>query len=391
MRIARVLTRLNLGGPARQVLASDPRLVRRGHELRLFVGRPEPGEGDLFDRAVELGLDVVRVPGLARGWSVRRDLEARRFLRRALAEYRPELIHTHASKAGALGRAAARSLSKQGQAPATVHTFHGHVLEGYFPASIARGLTALERKLARDTDRLVAVSHATADDLVRLGVAPEEKLVVVPPGVELAPFLEIEQRDGALRERLGCDPDTFLVGVLGRLAEVKRPEWVLEVFGLLAERYPRLQVVFLGDGDQRRALERGIEALGAGLSERVHMVGAVEDVAAALADVDAVLLTSRSEGLPVALIEAAAAGRPVVATRVGGVAEVVAEERTGYLGETVDELAYGVAQLLEDPRLGPALGHRGRLRVAVRHGGEALADRLERLYRVVLEERTCAS
>jgi glycosyltransferase involved in cell wall biosynthesis len=387
MRIARVLTRLNLGGPARQVLASDPRLVRRGHTVRIFAGTPEPGEGDLFETARARGLDVVRVPGLARGWSVAGDLRARRFLRAALAEFQPDVVHTHASKAGALGRSAARVVPQA----VRVHTFHGHVLEGHFPGPLARGLAAVERKLARDTQRVIAVSHATADDLVRLGVVDEARLVVVPPGIELAEQLALEGRSGELRSLVGAADDVFLVGVIGRLAQVKCPDRAVDVFALLAARYPQLQLVFIGDGDQRRMLERRIGALAEAERRRVHLVGAVEHMPPVLADLDAVLATSRAEGLPVALIEAAAAALPVVATRAGGTAELVAEERTGFLGETVDELAYGLGRLLDDARLGPALGRRARVRVAERHGADKLADRLEALYAALCEEQRCAS
>lgn len=387
MRIARVLTRLNLGGPARQVLASDPLLGARGHVVRIFTGTPEPGEGDLFERARELGLDVVRVPGLARGWSPVGNLRARAFLRDALAEFKPDVLHTHASKAGALARSAA---AKFPQLP-RVHTFHGHVLEGYFAQPVSKGIAAVERKLAEATDRIVAVSHATADDLVRLGVTSEDKLVVVPPGIELGEFVAIDGPTGELRKLVGAGPEVQLVVVLGRLAEVKRPEWAIDVFELLAERYPQLQVVFLGDGDQRGLIERRIRALGAAWQERVHLLGAVENVAPLFADMTAVLLTSRSEGMPVALIEAAAAARPVVATRVGGVPEIVVEERTGYLGNTVDELAYGLAQLLDSPRNAAAMGQRARMRAQSRHSAEALATRLEALYTAVIEARRCAS
>jgi len=386
MRIARVLTRLNLGGPARQVLASDPLLAQRGHALRIFAGTPEPGEGDLFETARGRGLDVVRVPGLRRGLSLG-DVRARSFLRRELVAFAPDVVHTHASKAGALGRAALRGRREV----ARVHTFHGHVLEGYFPAGVARGIAALERRFARDTDRVVAVSHATADDLARLGIVAEEKLVVIPPGIDLAPFLALERGRGLLRAQLGASSDAHLVGVIGRLAEVKRPEWALEVFALLAARYPRLALVFAGDGDQRGFLERRIAALPAGERERVHLIGAVDDVVPLLGELAAVLLTSRSEGLPVSLIEAGAAGVPVVATRVGGVPEIVAEERTGLLGDTPDELAFALAQLLDDPALGEAMGRRARVRVEARHGAAALAARLEELYRTVVEERACAS
>lgn len=386
MRIARVLTRLNLGGPARQVLASDPRLVRRGHAVRVFAGASEPGEGDLSSELAAAGVDVVRVPGLARGWSVAGDLRARAFLRRELAAFGPQVIHTHASKAGALGRSAARGLDA-----ARVHTFHGHVLEGYFGAGLSRGLRAVERKLAADTERVIAVSHATAEDLLRLGVVDERRLVVVPPGIELEPFLALEGRSGALRGLVGAGDDVFLVGVVGRLAAVKRPEWGLDVLRLLAARHPRLQIAWIGDGDQRGLLERGLAGLPAELRERAHLLGARTDMPAVLADLDAVLLTSHSEGLPVALIEAAAAGLPAVATRVGGVGEIVAEERTGFMGESVDELAFGLDRLLSEPGLAQACGRRARVRVAERHGADALAARLEAVYESAVEARACAS
>lgn len=388
MRIARVLTRLNLGGPARQALASDPRLASRGHAVRVFAGTPEPGEGELFDAFVARGIDVVRVPGLARGVSIVGDGRAYFALRAALREFRPDVVHTHASKAGALGRRAARAKPK----PALVQTFHGHVLEGYFPDAMGKGLAFLERRLARECSRVVAVSHATADDLVRLGVVEDEtKLVVIPPGIELAPLLAVRGRHGALRAELGVGEHDVLAGVVGRLAEVKRPEWALDVLAMLAPRHPRLHVAFVGDGALRGMLERRIEALPEPLRARAHLVGARADMPEVLADLDLVLLTSRSEGLPVALIEAGAAARPVVATDVGGVAEVVAHERTGFLGTTVDELAFGVAQLLENDGLGAAFGQRARLRVEARHSGDELARRLEALYAAVIEERACAS
>jgi len=392
VRIARILTRLNLGGPARQALAGDSVLARKGHEVRILAGSPEPGEGDLFDEFRRRGLDVVRVPGLARGLSPASDLRALAVLRRELLAFSPDLVHTHASKAGALGRRAARAVGRA----ARVHTFHGHVLEGYFPRALSSGLAAFERRLARSTDRVIAVSHATADDLVRLGiVADERRLVVVPPGIDLEALLAIPGRAAfpapALRTEIGVGEDAFVAGVVGRLADVKQPELALEVFSILAERHPRLHLAFVGDGALRRVLERRIAALEAGRARRVHLLGAREDMVPVLAGLDAVLLTSRAEGAPIALIEAAAAARPAVASDVGGVGEIVAHERTGFLGRGVDELAFGLARLLDEPGLGAAMGARARTRVATRHSAESLAGRLESLYRIAVEERKCAS
>ncbi len=389
LRIARIIARMNLGGPARQILASDPWLAAQGHAVRVFTGTPQAGEGDLFDAARERGIDMVRVPGLARGVSLSMDFRARGFLRDALREFDPNVVHTHASKAGALGRRAASVVPNA----ARVHTFHGHVLEGYFGATVSRGLVAIERRLAAKTDRLVAVSHSTAEDLLRLGVTQEEKLVVVPPGLELEEFLQIPlsgpaRRDGALRLSVGAGEDDVLVGVVGRLAEVKRPEWALDVFDLLRARYPQLMLVFIGDGELRGMLERRIAALDADGQRRVHMLGAHSDMAAVLRDLDVVLAASRSEGMPVALIEAGAAGLPVVATRVGGVPELVAEERTGYLGLSVDELAYGLSKLLDAPVSRSQFGQRAKLRVEKRHSAPALGTQLERLYQAVVAERS---
>ncbi|MFT5049098.1 MAG: glycosyltransferase involved in cell wall biosynthesis [Chlamydiales bacterium] len=383
MRIARVLTRLNLGGPARQVLASDPLLKEMGHELRIFAGSPPAGEGDLFDTLVEQGLDVVRVPGLGRRISIVGDLRATRFLRRELTAFAPDILHTHASKAGALGRRAARKLSGIGR----VHTFHGHVLEGYFPPTVSRMIRAHERRLARATDRILAVSHATAEDLIRLDVVPEDKLVVVPPGVDLAELLALKERSGTLRKAIGAGEDALVVGVLGRLAEVKRPQRALDVFELLKDRLPHLHLVFIGDGPERQGLERRITSADDATRGRVHLMGLCTEIAPMLADLDVVLLTSRSEGMPVALIEAGAAGKPVVASPVGGVEELVAHERTGYLGETTDELAYFLTQLAENDQDRQDMGHRARLRVAKQHSAAALARRLDAVYTAVVESR----
>jgi len=386
VRIARVLTRLNLGGPARQALASDPLLVERGHDLRVFCGRPEPGEGDLFETFRQAGLDVVRVKGLGRAVSPLGDLAALRRLRGELTRFAPDVVHTHASKAGALGRlAASRVLGA-----AKVHTFHGHVLEGYFGTLTSRALIAGERALARRTDRVLAVSRATGDDLVRLGVVTEDRLAISPPGIDLAPLLALEAgggHNGPWRRRIGASGSDFLMAVVGRLAEVKCPGRVVDVLQMVGPRCPSLRLVFVGDGAERPALERRLASLPEEERERVHLAGAVAEMPELLAEVDGLLSCSRAEGLPVAMIEAGAAGLPVVASNVGGVAELVEHEETGLLPEDTAGLARAIIRLAEDRELGRAFGRRARARVAERHSAVALADRLEMVYLEAMEGR----
>ena len=377
MRIARVVTSLALDGRSRQVLASDLELVRRGHSIRILAGEPEPGEGDLRPLFLRLGLEVAAVPGLKRRVAPLGDVLAGLALRRVLRGLQPDLVHTHGSKAGALGRLAARRLGVH-----TVHTVHGDALDGGSSSSLG----ARERRLSRHTARILTAAHATADDLVRQGRCAEEDITVVPPGIQTEPLLALRARSQMLRRIIGAGEDDLLVGVVGRLAPSKQPELALDVFELLAQRHARMHLVFIGDGPSFAGLARRVEGGSEAVRARVHLVGAQENMVAVMSDLDVVLLTSRSEGAPVCLLEAGAAGLPVVASAVGGVEEIVAHERTGWLGEGVDELAYGLDQYLEDPRLREATGQRARVRVGARHGAADLADRLEAVYHAVLEE-----
>lgn len=390
MRIARVLTRLNLGGPARQALASDPELMRRGHRLRLFTGAALEAEGDLFGELRERGVDVVRIPGLGRDPRPTADLGALRRLRRELDAFAPDVVHTHASKAGLLGRLASR-----GRGWGLVHTFHGHVLEGYFSRPVSRALVWTERRLATGTGRVLAVSERTKQDLVRLGVAREERIEVVPPGVELGALLELDAvgdpAGAEFRRACGCAVGDLLVGVIGRLAEVKRPAVALDAFRRAALKEQRLRLVFVGDGEERELLEARLGAMDEAERGRVVLAGNHNSMEPVLAACDLVLLSSRSEGMPVALIEAAAAGVPVVATPVGGVPELVVQGETGRLAEEAEGLARALLELSRHATLRRTMGRAARERVRVKHCGVELARRLESVYAGVLEEVACAS
>jgi glycosyltransferase involved in cell wall biosynthesis len=266
-----------------------------------------------------------------------------------------------------------------------VHTFHGHVLRGYFGPVRTRFFLALERWLAAHTTALIAVGPQVRDDLVALGVAPPERFVVVRLGIELEERVRPGD-DGRAETRryLGVPADRFVVGWVGRMTAVKRTDDVLEAFRLLRERGVDACLCLVGDGPDRERLERRASELG--VIRDTLFLGYQEDVAPYYAAFDALALPSANEGTPVSVIEALAAETPVVATRVGGVPDVVREGEEGFLvdaGDT-DELADRLMRLSRDPGLRRRLGESGRGRVLKRYAVERLLDDVDRLYRELL-------
>jgi glycosyltransferase involved in cell wall biosynthesis len=376
VRILRVIARLNIGGPAYQVSLLAGQLDPDRYETLLVAGRPGPGEGSFEALAHHYGARLTLLPSLSPAIDPRADLRSLRALRGIVRSFRPEIVHTHTAKAGALGRTAALTAGRG--RPLIVHTYHGHVLEGYFGRAVTAGYRNVERVLARFSDRLVGVSQATVDDLVRLRVAPRERFEVIPLGLELDRFLG-----------LGPPPDAggdVVALYAGRLVPIKRVDLLLRALARARAAGAPLRLTVLGDGELRPALERLAGELG--IEGSVSFVGYREDVVPWLAEADMAVLSSANEGTPVALIEAAAAGRPSVGTRVGGVADVVAEG-TGRLVASGDEeaLAEALTQLAGDRQLRLRLGAAARDHVRARYSSPRLLGDVDRLYRGLLGAR----
>lgn len=338
----------------------------------LVAGIPTESEGEMTDPRVPL----QRVP-LVRPVRPATDARALFAVRRVLRAHRPAVLATHMAKAGTVGRLAALSLRPR---PRLVHTFHGHVLDGYFRPRAERAFLEVERRLARRTDAFVAVSPEVRDSLLDLGVGRPEQYRVVPLGLDLDPFLAVGGPTGGLRAHIGLGAGTPLVGMIGRLVPIKDGVTMLDAIA----RLPDAHLAVVGDGEDRDRLVHHARARGIG--ERTHFVGWWPDVPAAVADVDVVALSSRNEGTPASLIEALAAERPVVATRVGGVSSVVDDGVTGFLvpaGDS-DALARRIGQLLADPHLRRRFGTEGRARSRSRFGVDRLVAELRDLYREVL-------
>lgn len=371
-RVLRLVTRLNVGGPARQALLLTKELGERFPTV-LAAGRPTESEGELTDPDV----DVRTVP-LVRPLNPAADARSVLAVRRLLTEIRPALLHTHMAKAGVVGRSAATTVRPR---PRTVHTFHGHVLEGYFRPSTERAFVAIERLMARQTDALVAVSTEIRDALLELGVGKPQQFHVIPLGFDLSLFASLDGPTGRLRQQLGLPPQTPLVAVIGRLVPIKEVGTALAVM----TRLTGVHLAVVGDGESRTELEARARQLG--IADRVHFTGWWSDVAAVLGDVDVVLLTSRNEGTPVSLIEAAAAAKPVVATRVGGVPLVVADGITGHLAPPGDiaGLATLTERLLGDADARRSMGEAARRRALEKFSQDRLLSDIQALYARLLE------
>jgi glycosyltransferase involved in cell wall biosynthesis len=383
VRVLRVIARLNMGGPALHVAYLTHGLRERGYDTTLVAGSLARGEDSMEFVARELGIEATHLPELRRDIAPIRDLQATLRLAQLIRRLRPDILHTHTAKAGAVGRMAA-ALVGDARPPIVVHTFHGHVLRGYFGPRLSYGFRLLERWLATRTDALVAVSPEVRDELVRLGVAPAEKFHVVRVGIELDGRVADVDGRAETRRRLGIAGESFTVGWVGRMTGVKRTSDVLLAFKRLRERGVDAFLCMIGDGPEREQLERRAHELG--IMKRTLFLGYQEEVAPYYAALDAMILPSGNEGTPVSAIEALAAGRPVVATRVGGLPDVVREGEDGFLvapGD-VDELADRLEQLAGDDELRRQMGEAGRERVLPRYSVERLIDDVDALYRSLL-------
>ena len=361
-------TRLNIGGPAHHCLVLTKGLADE-FPTTLAAGRPSAEEGELGDPDVP----VRRLP-LTRSLQPATDVQALAATRTLLREVRPAILHTHMAKAGTVGRTAAIAVRPR---PVTLHTFHGHVLDGYFRPSVARAFHQVERTLARFTDVLIAVSPQVRDDLLALGIGTPERWRVVPLGLRLDGFAAVTGPSGRLRDRLGLSADVPLVGALGRIVPIKD----LATMVRAVARLDGVHLALIGDGSQRDELEALVASLGVG--GRVHLPGWADDVPGWVADLDVVCLTSRSEGTPVALIEALAAGCPVVATSVGGVPFVVDDGATGWLVPPGDPaaVAEAVGACLSDPGEAGRRAAAGRTEVLARFTADRLVADIRALYR----------
>lgn len=378
LRILRIITRLNVGGPTHHVAILSSRLDRSRFETKLVAGRTLPTEGDATDWVKRRGIRVTRLETQVHPIVPFWDLRGLIGLIGLIRDWAPDVVHTHQGKAGALGRLAAFLCG----VPVRLHTYHGHVLEGYFSRTKGAFLRCVERFLGRISTRLLAVSPRIRTDLVeKFRIAPAGKVEVVPLGLDLEPYLDVPTGTD-LEARLEWDIPigTFVVAWVGRLTSIKDPLALLRIADWSKKQGKNWFFLVAGDGELRKRMEEEQDALG--LWDRVRFLGWTDDLPKLYGAADVVLNTSVNEGTPVTLIEGMAAGRVPVAPIVGGIPDLVRHEENGFLYPPGDgQEAYRWLEFLsrrEDRRR--ALGAAARESVRHAYCADRLVRDIERLY-----------
>ncbi|MFA4929028.1 MAG: glycosyltransferase [Patulibacter sp.] len=382
VRVLRIVARLNVGGPAHHVTLLSAGLDPERYATLLLTGETGHGEGSFEHLAEQRGVRLRRVPGLGPALRPRDDLRALLALVREVRRFRPDIVHTHTAKAGLLGRVAARLAL--GRRPIVVHTYHGHVLSGYFSPRTTAFYRGLERALGRLSTRLIGVSRATVDELVELGVARRERFSVVPIGLELDAFLRVEPGTGPWRAELDAGPDALVLAFVGRLVPIKRVDLLIEGVRSARARGVDVRLAVVGDGELRTVLQEQAAPLG----DAVRFLGFRSDLAAIAAGTDVAVLGSDNEGTPVALIEAAAAGVPAIATDVGGVRDIVVDGVSGFVVRPGDVAALTDAIQAADAQRSElrAMGRAARAHVRDRFAAPRLIADVTDLYDELLRE-----
>jgi glycosyltransferase involved in cell wall biosynthesis len=384
VKVARIVTRLNIGGVAHHVTNLMRGLDRSKYEQHLICGFEAAGEGSMREHIQAQGVAPILIPHLIGNPRLNAlDIMAFAHILRLFRRQRPMIVHTHTSKAGLLGRVAARLTG----VPIIVHTFHGLVLKSHYGALKTNGVRAAERWLARFSDRLITVSNEDKKTLLAYRVAPAHIIEVIPLGLELDQFINSRKRRGVLHRELGLDATSRLIGIVGRIAPIKNHRLFFDAMVRVLKKHTTAHVIVAGDGELRHEMEDHVREMS--IANRVSFLGWRQDLPQVYADLDVLVISSNNEGTPVSAIEAMAAGRAVVATRVGGLPDVISDGETGYLVApgNVEQLASAVERALEDCETTDRLRCNARESVKDKFTVARLTADIDSLYRRLLAEK----
>jgi glycosyltransferase involved in cell wall biosynthesis len=395
-RILRILNRLVIGGPSKNAVYLSTYMPSE-YETLLVTGGAEDHEQDASFLAASHGIEPYCIPEMKRAISFRQDWEAYGKLKKLILEYKPDIVHTHAAKSGALGRLAAKNCG----VPVIVHTFHGHVFHSYFNSLKTNFYIQTERYLARYSDAIIAISDVQKKELTHdFKIAPATKFRVIPLGLDLDNFITgQEEKREKFRNEFQLDEEVLAIGIIGRLVPVKNHSLFLKGLKAVLDKGGRkIKAFIIGDGESRSSIEQTAASLGIRFTGHINpdysapliFTSWRTDVDVICAGLDVIALTSLNEGTPVSLIEAQAAGKPIVSTRVGGIADVVLENKTALLSAIGDEQGFAdnLEKIISDKRLRESFCAAGRDHVLSKFGYRRLVSDMHKLYSELLEKKT---
>jgi glycosyltransferase involved in cell wall biosynthesis len=379
IKVARIITRMNVGGPAIQAALLSAGLEGDKFSCTLITGQVRPNESDMSYLARELGVESLVIPELHKGSNIIDDLISFCKLYKFLKKEKPDIVHTHGAKAGALGRLAARLTG----VPVIIHTFHGHMFRSYYNWLKTKYFLLVERLLARITDKIIVISESQKGEIKRyLNLKDDNKLPLVLLGFELDRFLKINKGEDKLRQKESIPQEAIVVGTAGRLTAIKNYEMFIKAAKEIKKRSNDKIIKFLivGGGELKNKLTALSSKLG--IQKDVIFAGWRKDMDSVYTAMDIVVLTSLNEGTPVSLIEALASAKPVVATDVGGVREVVENGKSGFVVPSNDINAFSEATsiLINDKKKRYEFGLYGRDFVKERHSKDKLIKAIDNLY-----------
>ncbi|HEX6845570.1 MAG TPA: glycosyltransferase [Chitinophagaceae bacterium] len=394
-RVLRILNRLIIGGPSKNAVYLS-RYMQPDFDTLLVTGGKEDHEQDADFLAAANNIDPTCIPEMKRPISPYNDWAAYNKLKKLIKHYKPDIVHTHAAKSGALGRLAA----KHSNVPVIVHTFHGHIFHSYFNSLKTNFFIRTERYLAGLSDAIVAISHVQKKELSGdFRIAAADKFRVIPLGLDLDNFIvDQEEKRNKFRTEFGLDDDTVAIGIIGRLVPVKNHSLFLKALKyVLNNTTEKVKAFIIGDGESRPQIERLANELEIKYTQHTdtsHPYPLVftswrTDVDTICAGLDIIALTSLNEGTPVSLIEAQAAGKPIVSTRVGGIADVVLENRTALLSEITDERTFSenLLLLVNDKGLRQQFSNAGKDHVVNKFSYHRLVKDMSSLYHDLLDKK----
>ena len=355
-RILRIINRFNLGGPTYNA-AYLTKYLPDDYETLLVGGNHEESEGSSMHIIDELGLDPIIIPEMQRAINPKKDRIALKKIQQLIADFKPDIVHTHASKAGALGRKAAH---KAGVAQ-IYHTFHGHVFHSYFGTLKTNLYKKIERNLAKKSTKIIAISEIQKKELSEVHqICPANKIVVIPLGFDLARFYtNKEEKRINFRKEWNINDDEIAIGIIGRIVPIKDHTFFVNVIEkVLQKTSQKIRVFIVGDGEDKSKIQELIGSKKITYSENkeratFQFTSWIKEIDLLNAGMDIICLTSKNEGTPVSLIEAQASGKPIVSTNVGGIENVIIPNKTALLSQVGDlnQFSNNLTQLIEDKAL----------------------------------------